>query len=54
MLMLKVAVVPVKLVVDMTVPFCTRDKEVIPTGEVPVSVRVKLVKVALFPPGLVS
>jgi hypothetical protein len=53
-LKLKVAVVPVKLVVDMTVPFNSRDREVIPVGRVPVALRVKLLKVTLFPPGLLN
>jgi len=53
-LKLKVAVVPVKLAVEMTVPFCSRDKEVIPAGGVDDSERTKLVKVTLFPLGLLN
>ena len=51
---LKVAVLPVKLAVAITVPFFRSETEVIPVGEAPVSVRVRLLKVTLFPPGLVS
>lgn len=39
---------------DTTVPSSTSDTEVIPEGDAPVSVRVKLVKVTVFPPGLVN
>src|SRR5580658_1275337 len=51
---LKVSVVPVKGAVERTVPFATRDTELIPVEEAPVSVRVKLFKVMLLLPGLVS
>jgi hypothetical protein len=51
---LKVSVVPVKGVVEITVPSATRDTELIPVEEAPVSVRVKLLKVTLLLPGLVS
>lgn len=51
---LKIAVVPLKLVVEITVPLFTNDTEVIPVGVVPDSVRVKLLKVTALLPGLVS
>ncbi len=54
-LKLKVAVVPpVKLAVEITVPLSTSDTEVIPVGEAPDSVRVKLLKVTGLLLGLTS
>ena len=49
---LKVAVVPLKLAVATTTPFFSKDTEVIPVVEAPVSVRVKLLRVTLLLPGL--
>lgn len=51
---LKVAVVPLKLAVEITVPSSTSDMEVIPVGGTPDSLRVKLLKVTTLVPGLVS
>lgn len=51
---LKVAVPPVKLVVEITVPLSTSDTEMIPVVEVVVSLKVKLLKVTILLPGLVS
>jgi hypothetical protein len=51
---LKVTVVPVNPVVVTTDPFFKRVTDVIPMGEFPDSVRVRLLKVTILPPGLVS
>ena len=51
---LKTAVVPLKVTVEMTVPFCRSDTEVMPTDGTPISVRVRLPRVTLLLPGLVS
>ena len=51
---LKVAVPPVKVAFEMTVPLSTSDTDVIPVGDIPDSVRVKLLKVTALLPGLVS
>jgi hypothetical protein len=50
---LKVAIPPVKLAVAMTVPFFSRFTDVMPVVG-PCSVSVKLLKVTIAPPGLVS
>jgi hypothetical protein len=52
---LKVAVVvPLKLVLEITVPLSTSDTEVIPVVEVCVSLKVKLLKVTILLPGLLN
>jgi hypothetical protein len=51
---LNVAVDPVNVAVEITVPFCRRDTDVIPVVEAPVSLNVRLFTVTVLLPGLVS